>query len=121
MTSVKFRRRKSQASDQPGRLYVQVIHRRVVATMSLPFRLYEEEWNNKAGRIIYPQDSTEEKAQELTGVMKYLGRENEIWKHILAGLEKKGGDYTARDIIDAYQRSRNDLGVKKSRRSYHCL
>lgn len=105
MASVKFRRRKSQAADQPGRLYVQVIQRRVVATLALPFRLYEEEWNNKAGRIIYPQDSTEEKAQELTGVMKYLGRENEIWKHILAGLEKKGGDYTARDIIDAYKRS----------------
>lgn len=106
MATVNFRRRKPQASEHPGRLYVQVIQHRSVSTQALPFRVYEEEWDNKNGCIVYPPHSTAEKVNALTEILQHLNKEMELWEHVVARLDQRG-DYASEDVIREYKRNRD--------------
>lgn len=55
MTSIKFKLRLSTISGKPATLYIQLIHKREVKTITLPYKLYPYEWNNLHEEVIFFQ------------------------------------------------------------------
>lgn len=56
--SVKVKRRKSIEAGKRMPLYVQIIYRREVRKMALPYQLSEEEWDGGREEINIPGEST---------------------------------------------------------------
>lgn len=55
-------------------LYVQIIYRREVRKMALPYQLSEEEWDGGREEINIPGESTSERSKELYAIREQFAR-----------------------------------------------
>lgn len=101
MTTIKILRRTSRGRDYLGSLYVRVIHERRVSTLTLPIRLYGNEWDSRNECVSY-QGSDTYRQRELTMVSTQLRQVREQFSDILNKLESSGV-YHSRDLIRLYR------------------
>ena len=108
MASITIKRRKSQKKGKVGTLYVQVIHKRITSSHSLPWKVYKKEWNEKDSSVVIPCGSSANRTKVLSKIQKRLKEELEVLEEILEEFEQRE-DFTSKEVIDEYkQRCQKD-------------
>ena len=98
--SVKVKRRKSIEAGKRMPLYVQIIYRREVRKMALPYQLSEEEWDGVKEEINIPGESTSERLKELYAIREQFSRDCRTVRSVIYLKEKKGS-FTPDEIVEA--------------------
>lgn len=98
--SVKVKRRKSIEAGKRMPLYVQIIYRREVRKMALPYQLSEEEWDGGREEINIPGESTSERLKELYAIREQFSRDCRTVRSVIYLKEKKGS-FTPDEIVEA--------------------
>ena len=81
-------------------LYVQIIYRREVRKMALPYQLSEEEWDGGREEINIPGESTSERSKELYAIREQFSRDCRTVRSVIYLKEKKGS-FTPDEIVEA--------------------
>lgn len=109
MTSIEFHRRvSSRGVGGMGSLYVRVIHRRKTRSVTLPFRLYPNEWDPEKRLILHEGSSLLRQDYLRRAEAAMVEAIHQFWL-IIERLEEKG-EYSAEDIVSRY-RGRMDGGA----------
>ena len=87
--SVKVKRRKSIEAGKRMPLYVQIIYRREVRKMALPYQLSEEEWDGGREEINIPGESTSERSKELYAIREQFSRDCRTVRSVIYLKEKR--------------------------------
>lgn len=104
MASFKFvLRPSSKAGRHVGTLSLRVIQDRKPKTVSLPWRLYSEEWD-EAMQVVLFSSSNYSRRDYLSGVQGQITLSREKLNGIILNLEKKGR-YTTADVLGAFHRA----------------
>lgn len=104
MTSIEFHLRPSvRPGNNPGSLFVRVIHRRVPRSITLPYRLFPDEWDPVGHRVIY-DPSNKNRLKRLRKIEDEIGYIRLFLEDVAECLEISGHEYSSTDIISAYRR-----------------
>lgn len=109
MTTIKILRRRGRGRDYKSSLFVRIIHQRQVCTLTLPYHLYDNEWDISGQGIRYHGSDTARR-RELNLIAEGLIQEKHYLEKIVMELESRG-EYTSRDIIDNYRWRRNEKSL----------
>ncbi len=102
MTSIEFHLRPSRrANGGEGRLFIRVIHDRKSGHITLPYRLYPEEWNESLRRPVIPA-GYHSRSMYLREAAAFLEKERGELRAIVNRLETEGV-FTVRDILAHYR------------------
>lgn len=103
MASLNFILRASTRIGKPGSLALRVIHARKPKTVTLPFRLFPEEWDADSQSVRCSSDDPERTAY-LLNIQKRLTNYRDKANRIISDLEKKG-EYVVEDIAALFRHS----------------
>ncbi|NDV97371.1 hypothetical protein D0T84_21080, partial [Dysgonomonas sp. 521] len=104
MTSINLHYRPSErAGNYPGSLYLQVIHERRARKITLPYKIYREEWDSKNKAIV---DSTSQRDNYLYEARRGIEEETVRLRAIIRELESKNSYFEVEEITDVYHSSR---------------
>ena len=111
MTSMNFVLRPSvRKGHHPGSLSLRVIHHRDVKTVTLAgCKIYPEEWDTEAQRVIYPENNPV-RLEELTTMEHFILSEKEVLKNYQHILEKQGR-YRTEDLIKLYRQKKDNSKI----------
>ncbi len=110
MASIKFHLRVSVAKDEtPKRLFIRMIHERQSVSISLPYKLYDQEWDAKKQQAI---------VQPLSPRRNYLEKVNRVIREerrrlylLIEDMEKRHS-YTVKELLESYIGRNKDSYVK---------
>lgn len=105
MTSIKVKFRPSTAAGREGTIYYQVIHKRVIRQLKTDYRIYADEWNEENATIILANN---ERNGYLQSIKERINWDVKRLENIVSHWENKQKNYTADDIISAFQESANE-------------
>ena len=105
MTSIKVKFRPSTAAGREGTIYYQVIHKRVIRQLKTDYRIYADEWNEENATIILANN---ERNGYLQSIKERINWDVKRLGNIVSHWENKQKNYTADDIISAFQESANE-------------
>lgn len=105
MTSIKVKFRPSTATGKEGTIYYQVIHKRVIRQLKTDYRIYADEWNEENATIILANN---ERNGYLQSIKERINWDVKRLGNIVSHWENKQKNYTADDIISAFQESANE-------------
>lgn len=104
MTSIEFHYRPStRIKRSKGSVYIRVIHRRETCSVTIPRKIYPEEWDKKQQKPMYAANNEHrypflfKLEEEMKQIRSYL-------EELIARWEFEGRDYTAKEITAAYRR-----------------
>lgn len=109
MTTIRILRRSGRGREYACSLYVRLIHRRRVSTLTLPYRLYASEWDAKNQCIIRMGADTVRR-RELSLMSAELSKALSRLEDIISQLKNRG-EYTCSDIVDAYRLTSNEKSL----------
>ena len=110
MTSIKILRRAGRGRDYATSLYVRVIHKRGVSTLTLPLRLYGSEWDALDQRVSY-QGSDSFRRRELDIISGHLVRIRHQLEEIIH-FREQSGSFHSRDITSLYRWHHNEKSLQ---------
>lgn len=87
--SVMIKRRKSAEPEKRMPLYVQIIYRRKVRKIQLPYLVSGEEWRKDNNEIEIPGDATRKRMEELCMIREQLSRDCATIRSVIRSMEKK--------------------------------
>ena len=91
------------------RLFVRIIHRRKALCINLPYKLYPDEWDQRRQDVIISNYSR--RSSYLRAVSKSLVRVRKKIRMLAGDLEKKG-EYTTRQLKNAYPGQSSTNGIR---------
>lgn len=104
MTTICLRMKKSSSSaGRQGSVYVQLIHHRSTKKIFTQTYLYPDEWDNKAGRVLYNKvpETNQKRLKELQGIEKRLeGIVGEV--NICIQILQARGEFTTNEVTEIY-------------------
>ena len=100
MASIKVKFRPSITTGKEGTIYYQVIHNRVIRQIKTDYHVFEEEWNEKNGVVIF---SANGRTDILRSIKERIGWDMKRLKAIIGRMESSGNGFTADDIVEEYQ------------------
>lgn len=103
MTSIKVKFRPSSAVDKEGRIYYQVIHKRVVRQLLTPHRVYGREWNMRESMPVMLTCDTA-RAEHIRAIRSKIRDDMYRLGSIVRKREHSGLDYSSDDIIEDFER-----------------
>lgn len=110
MTSIEFHRRPSSyGDDRAGSLFVRVIRDRRTRSVTLPYRLYASEWDERRRCVVMEPGGIQsnagrlERMQWLAQVAEHLEEERRLLRSIVRRLEACG-TFTAYEVGEIYRR-----------------
>lgn len=109
ITSVKVKKKKTTHAAKPVQLYLQVICRRNVRRISLPYRLTDGEWNPVKEAVVIPEGTAPERASLLVQTERALRQHKEQLQEIIAYLQKNG-ELSAQRIVQEYADRNRSIG-----------
>jgi len=102
MTSIQFHvRPSSRGRDFEGSLFIRVIHRRKVLSITTSCRLFPSEWNERHRKPVYRPEGAA-RFLYLSGVEKMMVLEKELLSTIILTLEEQG-EFSVTDIVRLYR------------------
>lgn len=101
MASVKVKFRPSTITDKEGSIYYQIIHDREVKHIQTEYHIYTHEWSVKRATIIWGGDA--DRAALITPLRERVRWDVERINRIIYLLDKKGLNYTVKDIITGFK------------------
>lgn len=110
MVTVRTKFRASSSEMKEGKLFYQVIHKRVARQISTAYKLYHQEWDDENREIIFPAGMTVERRNYLSSLKKDVAEDMRRLKNVILRLEYVGSDYTADDVVSAYVSSADNRG-----------
>ena len=110
-TSFKIKFRPSKVEGKEGSLYFQVIHKRVIRQLNTSYKIYSSEWDSDREAVIIPQASSAHR-DKLQSVSDNLQRDLQRLQQVANGLSKQQADYSADDVIAAFQRQSSDASLQ---------
>lgn len=108
-TSVKVKKKKTTLAAKPVPLYLQVICRRNVRRIPLPYRLTEEEWNPAGEAVVIPAGAAAERTAYLIQTDRALRQHKEQIQQIRDYLQEKG-ELSAQRIVQEYAERNRTTG-----------
>ncbi len=104
MTSIEFHLRSSIRNKRSkGSLFVRVIHGRIARSITIPCRVYPDEWDQKEHTIVF-HSANKQRFAGLRKIEEELLRTRHFLENILNNFENEGIPFTSSDIITAYRR-----------------
>ena len=100
MASIKVKYRQSSVRDREGTLFYQIIHMRQVRQIYTGIHIKETEWNGSD--VIIPTDCEPNRSAYLHSVREKVKSEQSRLESIEADYEECGKEYSADDIVSAY-------------------
>ena len=100
MATIKIKFRPSSINGKEGTLYYQVIHNRIVRSVSTNYKLFPDEWDKAASTIRKTEDNPE-RNRYLNILAARIGEDTERLKAAIRKL-KQSGTYTSEQIVAAY-------------------
>lgn len=98
--SVKIKRRNSVEADKRMPLYIQIIYRREVRKILLPYRLSENEWQPRSEEVAIPEGTGQERSEKLRTICKQLTRYHHSVCSVISRMEKKN-PFSVDEIVAA--------------------
>lgn len=105
MVTVRTKFRASSSEMKEGKLFYQVIHKRVARQISTAYKLYPQEWDDENREIIFPAGMTVERRDYLVSLKQDVAEDMRRLKNVILRLEYDGNCYTADDVVSAYMSS----------------
>ena len=103
MITVKTRLRKSTVPGGAGRLTFRLIHDRKVRTVSLPYLLQTQEWNEAKEDIVISGSETSERVSALLEIKKKLERDKKKMAAICRNYSGNDSNGTLIEIVEIYR------------------
>lgn len=100
MATIKIKFRPSSINGKEGTLYYQVIHNRIVRSVSTNYKLFPDEWDKAASTIRKTADNLE-RNRYLNILAARIGEDTERLRVAIRKLEQSG-NYTPGQIVAAY-------------------
>ncbi|MDH6304368.1 integrase [Parabacteroides sp. PF5-5] len=94
-----FLRPSAKGVGFPGSVYIRVIHRRKVLTVTMPYRLFVEEWDVGKGFVVFPPGVAAARRGYLREVEEMLRLDVERLKEHIRQLEAEGVEYTVQEVL----------------------
>lgn len=107
MASIKVKFRPSATAGKEGVIYYQIIQNRVIRQLKTDYRVYREEWNEKAGLII----PTGSRSNYLQSIEERIEWDIKRLESIISHFENKRIRYSADDIVSAFQNQANEQSL----------
>lgn len=101
MGTIKIKFRASTKEGKEGRIYFQIIHKRVVKNYNTKYKVFDQEWDAENGSFI-PPISDMARHLFLTTCQHHLNEDYERFKECINKLEYKDAAFTTDDIIRLY-------------------
>lgn len=108
MASVKVKFRPSSIDGKEGSIYYQVIHNRVVRQIRTDYRIFENEWDDKASTVSFPILTSTERKNHLQSVANHIAWDFKRLKAIISLHDKRRESYTADDIVAKFDKQANE-------------
>ena len=105
MATIKLKFRNSTTLEKDGRLYFQIIHRRVVRQIATDCCVSTDEWDTNEERLILAPMSSTMRQRVLKNIAAELQWQQDKLMNIVKSLEESGKDYTADDIVAEYEKT----------------
>ncbi len=103
MATIKLKFRASTTLEKEGRLYYQVIHRRVVRQVATDCYISPSEWDENDEHLLLSPTANTPRQRVLKNMADELQWQQEQLTDIMKALEASGKDYTADDIASEYE------------------
>lgn len=100
--SVNLKRRQGTDNNRETALYLQVIYRRKVRQISLPYKLHEDEWDENRQLAIVPPGCLPERYLYLMEINQKTSEEKQRMQTVITRLPKNK-EITADMIIESYK------------------
>lgn len=98
MASIKFHFRPSARGEiQEGKLFIRIIHRRRIKTLSTPYRLFPDEWNDKEQCVNFAT-RTPDRVYLLLDIARRLEKDQLRYATLLSELSS-GSEYSIEEIL----------------------
>lgn len=101
MVSIKVKFRFSKSEGQPGKVYYQVIHERVVRQWFSDYKIFNSEWDSRQSTLIIPTDG--QRRHQLQCIGKRIKWDRARFSRIITALSNSKESYTADDIIEEFK------------------
>ena len=111
MASVKVKFRPSSVNGKEGSIYYQVIHNRVVRQIRTDYRIFENEWDDKASTVSFPILTSTERKNHLQSVANHIAWDFKRLKAIISLHDKRRESYTADDIVAKFDKQANEQSL----------
>ena len=92
MATTKLKFRNSTTLEKDGRLYFQIIHKRVVRQVATDCCVSTDEWDDKEGCLIVAPKSSITRQRVLNNMAEELRRQQEKLMKIVKSLDESGKD-----------------------------
>lgn len=113
MTSIEFHLRSSLRNRRSkGSVFVRVIHSRKACCVTMPWRLYPEEWDKKRHEVVYGGHPSPMRIQQLCKISQEMQLMRQYFEEIVNRLEWEQGVFLATDIVAVYRRSQGRLYLR---------
>lgn len=109
MASIKVKFRPSSVAGQEGSIYYQIIHERKPRQLSTDYKVFSEEWNENRGQAIARKGSP--RIALILSLRERIRWDVERLSKINRNFELKGLSYTADDVIEEYQRYKDECSL----------
>ncbi|MFC4676747.1 phage integrase SAM-like domain-containing protein [Dysgonomonas termitidis] len=106
----------SRGTDYVGSLNMRFIHHRKIKQLSIPFKLYPEEWNADQQRIVHKYP---ERESYILQAEKYLAQSKSLFEQAVCLLEKDG-HYDVEDIALHFRYDSSDMSLQQLVRQLSC-
>lgn len=109
-------RSSSRGADYVGSLNMRFIHHRKIKQLSIPFKLYPEEWDAVQQRIVHKYPDRESYVLQAE---KYLKQSKSLFEQTVCALEKDG-HYDVEDIALHFRDDSSDISLQQLVRQLSC-
>ena len=105
MATIKLKFRNSSTLEKDGRLYFQIIHKRVVRQVATDCCVSTDEWDANEECLILAPTSSATRQRVLKNMAEELQWQQDKLMNIVKSLEESGKDYTADDIVVEFEKT----------------
>ncbi len=100
--SIKVKFRPSKQSEKEGVLVYRIIHQRLIRQIGTNYRIFPEEWDDKAEKIVIINCNNQRKG-DLQSIQEKLLLEKKRFEKIIHCLSRQNSRYTTDDIVKAFK------------------
>ncbi len=100
--SIKVKFRPSKQSEKEGVLVYRIIHQRLIRQIGTNDRIFPEEWDDKAEKIVIINCNNQRKG-DLQSIQEKLLLEKKRFEKIIHCLSRQNSRYTTDDIVKAFK------------------
>ncbi len=111
MATVKLKLRLSSDKSMEGRLFYQIIHRRIARQIRTKYKLYQDEWDHNISAIRPLSALKEERRAYLETVITNVAKEKEELCMIIKEFDNNGTEYTSDNVIQRYSMRFSQSGI----------